>query len=160
MIIVVMGVSGSGKTTVGQQLATQLGWSFIDADDFHPAVNVAKMGRGEPLTDSDRRPWLVTLQTAIAEWSAAEKNVVLACSALRASYRQMLDGDGVRWVYLRGDPALIHDRLQARSSHFMPPALLESQFEALEPPTPAEALIVDIGPETSTIVEVIYSQLF
>lgn len=159
MIVIVMGVSGVGKTTIGQQLATDLGWQFIDGDDFHPTANVNKMQQGVPLTDADRLPWLMALQTAIADWLTHHHYKVLACSALKASYRNYLHANhpDVHWVYLQGDKALIRDRLQARTHHFMAPALLDSQFEALEVPT--GAIAIDIANPLDTIVQTIRAQL-
>ena len=144
MIVVLMGVSGSGKTAVGQVLAHELGWTFVDADDFHPAANVAKMRRGVPLDDDDRRPWLDAVRRRLHEARGRGENVVLACSALKHAYQDYLrdeDPAHVRFAYLRGSEELIR-RLAARKGHFMNPALLHSQFETLEPP--AEALPVDI----------------
>jgi gluconokinase len=147
MILVLMGVSGSGKTTVGKELAHQLGWTFVDADDFHPPANVAKMHRGEPLTDKDRRPWLAAIHERLLEAYLRHENVVLACSALKHAYRDYLqheDPDRIYFVYLRGSEELIRQRLAARKGHFMNPALLHSQFETLE--SPEDAIEVDITP--------------
>lgn len=146
MVIVLMGVSGSGKSTVGKLLADQLGWSFIEADDSHPAANIDKMQRGIPLNDEDRRPWLDALRRRVAEACGAGENAVLACSALKHSYQHYLEGhdDGcVHYVYLRGSEEVIAQRLAQRKGHFMDPHLLRSQFETLEPP--ARAIEVDIG---------------
>jgi len=154
MIVVLMGVSGSGKTTVGRILAEKLGWVFLDADDFHPAANIAKMSRGEPLTDEDRRPWLEALRDRIDEACARNEDVVLACSALKHAYRDYLREDEpgcVRYVYLEGSEELIRERLAKRRGHFMPPGLLHSQFEALEPP--ADALRFDVTPAPEVIAE-------
>ena len=150
MVIVLMGVSGSGKTTVGRLLARDLGWTFLDADDYHPAANVEKMRRGVPLTDEDRRPWLEALRWRVDEACARRKNVVLACSALKHTYQEYLQHDAVgqvHYVHLRASEALIAARLAGRKGHFMNPALLHSQFETLEPPD--EAIQIDIvpGPE-------------
>ena len=147
MIIVVMGVSGSGKTTLGAALARRLGWAFVEGDDHHPAENVAKMRRGQPLDDEDRRPWLEQLCLVLAGRAEAGHDVVLACSALKAAYRSILEGgvdggqDGVRYVLLHGDRALIGQRLAQRRDHFMHPELLDSQYDILEPP--ADAVHVD-----------------
>lgn len=141
MILVLMGVSGSGKTTVGRALAGRLGWRFIDADDHHPVHNVAKMAAGIPLEDADRWPWLDSLNQLLRK----EENAVLACSALKESYRQRLLA-GVadsRVVFLDGDKALIASRVAARKHRYMPATLLDSQFAALEPP--AHAIRVDVA---------------
>ena len=143
MIIVVMGVSGSGKTTVGQTLGTQLGWPFFDADDFHPAENVAKMRAGTPLTDDDRWPWLDRLAREMGALDARGDNAVLGCSALKQTYRDRLARAGdVRFVYLKGDRATISARLAGRVGHYMPSTLLDSQFATLEEPT--NAIVVDL----------------
>jgi gluconokinase len=137
MIVVLMGVSGSGKTTVGECLAAELGWTFVEADEFHPPENVEKMRAGTPLTDDDRRPWLRALRGRIDEACGRGENAVLACSALKAEYREYLERGcpaDVRYVYLRASEELVRRRLEAREGHFMNPALLESQFETLEPP--------------------------
>ena len=140
MIVVVMGVSGSGKSTVGEALASVLHWPFLDADDFHPQANVAKMARGEPLTDDDRWPWLDRLA---AELAARGGNAVLACSALRAAYRERLARAGdVRFVHLHGDRDTIAARLASRQHRYMPATLLDSQFATLE--TPVDALALDV----------------
>ena len=135
-----MGVSGSGKTTVGRILARQLGWAFLEGDDFHPAVNVEKMRREVPLNDDDRRPWLAALRWRIDEACERGEDVALACSALKHDYREHLERHApecVRYVCLRGSEELIRRRLTERKGHFMPPGLLLSQFEALEPPADA-----------------------
>ncbi len=133
-----MGVTGSGKTTVGTLLAAQLGWEFADADQFHPAANVEKMARGIALTDADREPWLRALHDAIVQWLADGKNVVLACSALKRSYREKLGiGGEVRLVYLKGSYDLIAARLRERHGHFATEAILAGQFAALQEPDEA-----------------------
>jgi len=143
MIVVLMGVSGSGKTVVGQALAADLGWPFFDGDDFHPPANVAKMAAGTPLTDADRWPWLDRLAAEMAEVNARGANAVLACSALKQAYRDRLDRAGnVRVVHLKGDEATIAARLAGRSHRYMPATLLASQFATLE--EPAGAVVVDI----------------
>lgn len=159
MIIIVMGVSGSGKTTIGKQLAESLGWEFSDADTFHSPENVEKMRNGIPLTQTDRLPWLKSLQTAIAQWLQADKNVVLACSALKQSYRQflLLDNSRVKLVYLKGSYQLIYQRLQERQDHYMSVKLLDSQFDLLEEPT--DAIAVDISAPTPDILQTIKSAL-
>jgi gluconokinase len=160
MIVVLMGVSGSGKTTVGRLLADQLGWAFVEADDYHPAANVEKMRRGEPLTDADRRPWLDALRRRIDDACRRGENVVLACSALKHAYQDYLERDDpacVWYVYLHGSEDLICRRLAARKGHFMNPALLHSQFELLEPP--ADAVRVDVAPSPEDIVAEIRRKL-
>ncbi len=146
MVVIVFGVSGAGKTTIGKLLAEELGWHFYEGDDFHPAANIEKMRRGIPLTDEDRQPWLATLREVIEKSLAAGENAVLACSALKRKYRRDLRvNEEVKFVYLRGDFALIADRLRHRTGHFMKPELLQSQFADLEEPQPAEdAIIVDL----------------
>lgn len=143
MILVLMGVCGCGKTTVGRALADTLDWPFYDADDFHPPANVAKMAAGQPLDDLDRWPWLDRIAAELARVLAAGGHAVLACSALKEAYRQRLQTAGdVRIVYLQGDQATIAARLAEREHQYMPPTLLPSQFAALE--EPADALAVDI----------------
>jgi gluconokinase len=143
VILVVMGVCGCGKTTVGRTLADSLGWRFLDADDFHPPANVAKMAAGMPLVDADRWSWLDRLADELHGILAQGGHAVLACSALKQSYRDRLARAGdVRFVHLRGDYGTIASRLASRQHRYMPAALLDSQFAALEPP--ADALDVDI----------------
>jgi gluconokinase len=143
MIVVVMGVCGCGKTTVGKALAAALGWRFFDADDFHPPANIEKMAAGIPLTDTDRWPWLDRLAAEMGAIERAGGHAVLACSALRQAYRDRLAVAGdVRFVHLRGDRATIAARVAARPGHYMPATLVDSQFAALE--LPAEAIDVDI----------------
>jgi gluconokinase len=149
LIVIVMGVAGAGKTTVGSRLAAALGCEFIDADDYHAASSVAKMRAGEPLADDDRWPWLARLNGMLQERAQRDADVVLACSALKASYRERL-ARGLadpQLVYLRGSPALIAARLARRGSHFMNPALLDSQFATLEEPRGAIVVEVDATPE-------------
>ena len=143
-VLVVMGVSGSGKTTVAALLAGRLRWEFEDADDLHPAANIAKMHAGMPLTDTDRWPWLHAVAGWIDATRAAGRQGVVACSALKRGYRDVIIGDraGVQLVYLKGDRNLIRARLACRHGHFMPAGLLESQFEALEEPIADEHPIV------------------
>lgn len=150
MVIVVMGVSGSGKTVVGEALARRLNWVFEDADDWHPPSNIGKMRSGEALTDEDREPWLRALNSSIRKWIAAKRDVVLACSALREWHRNKLregvpDRESVRFVYLKGTYEEIDRRLSLRVGHFMPESLLKSQFAALEEPDSSEALVVDVS---------------
>lgn len=152
MIVIVMGVVGAGKTTVGQMLAAQLNWEFDDADDFHPASNVEKIRDGIALTDADRMPWLNLLHQAIAQWIVERKNVILACSALKASYRSNLKvSPDVRFVYLKGSAPLIAERLRARHGHFAGESILASQLSDLE--EPEDALTVDISSGPQQIVE-------
>ncbi|ABD89209.1 gluconokinase [Rhodopseudomonas palustris] len=157
-VLIVMGVSGAGKSTIAEALARRLGWRFADADGFHPAANVAKMSAGHPLTDDDRWPWLQAIADEIDRVAAAGDHAVIACSALKRAYREVLvHGRGdVRLVYLDGDRALIAARMAARQHHFMPPGLLDSQFGTLEVPhadeqpivvaidRPVEAIVADI----------------
>jgi gluconokinase len=158
MTVILMGVCGCGKTAVGRALAQELGWTFLDADDFHPAASVAKMAAGTGLTDDDRWPWLERLVAELRAQGERGQSAVLACSALRAVYRQRLDrAPGVRWVYLKGDTATIAPRLAARRGHYMPASLLASQFAALE--EPAAALAIDIRLPIPSQVEQIVSAL-
>lgn len=150
-----MGVSGSGKTSVGTALAKGLGWGFADADSFHSDESRANIAAGVPLTDQDRQPWLEGLGTVLAASRQGDRGLVLACSALKQRYRDLLrDSDpGVCFVYLRGTREMIAQRLEARSGHFAPASILTSQIATLEEPT--DALIVDIHPEVPTIVRTI-----
>jgi gluconokinase len=151
MIIVLMGVTGSGKTTVGKLLAAKLGWSYYDADDFHSPANVEKMKRGIPLDDADRAPWLAALRELIRDRVASEANGVLACSALKQAYRDgLLLSDAVRLVYLQGSRELIRRRLTQRQGHFMDPKLIDSQFETLE--EPEGELTIDVALPANEIV--------
>jgi gluconokinase len=140
-VLVIMGVSGSGKSTVAGLLAGSLGWDLAEGDDLHPAANVAKMHAGQPLSDDDRWPWLETIADWIRAHTAAGTPGVVTCSALKKRYRDVLRGEGVMFVFLDGSKDRISDRLASRHGHFMPPALLESQFEALEAPTADENFI-------------------
>ncbi len=153
MIILVVGVSGSGKTTVGELLAKSLNWEFSDADQFHPKTNIEKMSHGIPLNDADRQPWLEAMQRAIDSWLQDDKNMVLACSALKASYRQMLlrDRQRMRLVYLKGSFEQIKQRMEHRPHHYMKVDLLRSQFDILE--EPHEGIIVDISLSPEEIVQ-------
>lgn len=142
MVIVLMGVAGAGKTTVGQLLAAELGWGFEDADHYHSAANVKKMRGGIPLTDADRAPWLETLRGLIGNWVAEERNTVLACSALKQAYREQLQvAPEVNFVYLRAPVTLLQQRLRARHGHYMTEQMLASQLEALE--EPENAIVID-----------------
>ena len=143
MIVLIVGVCGCGKTTIGRALAQDLGWRFLDGDDFHPETNVTKMASGIPLTDDDRWPWFDRIVAEMRRVSAAGEHAVVACSALKQAYRDRLAAGGdVRVVYLKGDAATIEPRLARRAGHFMPASLLPSQFATLEEPT--GAIVVDI----------------
>ena len=151
MIILVMGVTGSGKTTVGKALAESVHWQFADADDFHSPANISKMRAGIPLDDADRVPWLAALRMQIDNWLRAGTNAVLACSALKQAYReQLVASSEVRVVYLRGSRELIAKRLKERHGHYMDPNLLPSQFATLE--EPRDALAVDVDASVDEIV--------
>ena len=133
MLVVVMGVAGSGKTLIGSMLARSLGYLFADADEFHPRANIEKMSHGIPLTDTDREPWLRAIQKRLCEWGSADISAVVTCSALKQKYRDMLSRDcDVKIVYLKGEFDLIHGRIQQRQGHFMRPEMLQSQFADLE----------------------------
>ena len=158
MIVILMGVTGAGKTTVGEALAGQLHWRFADADSYHSVANVEKMRSGIPLTDADREPWLTSLHTAIVGWIATGENVVLACSALKAAYRErLLVSPEVKLVYLKADRELVAQRLAGRQHHYMNPSLIESQFETLQPPQ--GAVTVDGSLPTDAVVEDIRRRL-
>ena len=145
-VLVIMGVSGSGKSTVAGILAGQLGWDLAEGDDLHPAANVAKMSAGVPLTDDDRWPWLDRVSEWITEHTAAGIPGIITCSALKRTYRDRMRGDHVVFVHLTGDRETIGRRISARQDHFMPPALLDTQIATLEPPGPDEnVLLVDLG---------------
>ena len=160
--LIVMGVSGSGKSTIAARLAERLGWTFEDGDRFHPASNVAKMRAGQPLTDEDRWPWLQAIADEIDRVARNSGRVVIACSALKRAYRDLLvhGRDDVRIVFLSGSRPLIADRLAQRKGHFMPPGLLDSQFKTLEPPqTNEHPIIVSIDAPVETIIQNIVAQL-
>jgi gluconokinase len=160
--LIVMGVAGSGKSTIAEALAHRLSWTFEDGDGFHPASNVAKMSAGHPLTDEDRWPWLQAIADEIERVCKAGRRVVIACSALKRAYRQILvhGRTDIRIVYLSGAQALIAQRMSQRKGHFMPPGLLDSQFKTLEPPQADEnPLIVSIDAPVETIVDDIVRQL-
>lgn len=159
MITIVMGVSGSGKTTVGKLLAQSLNWDFRDADDFHPSANINKMSRGIPLEDADRLPWLLQLQATIDRWLLENKNVVLACSALKTSYREMLyrDQQRMKIVYLKCSFQLLATRLKTRENHYMKADLLLSQLDSLE--EPEDAIIIDASQPLELILHQIRNHL-
>ena len=160
--LVLMGVSGSGKSTIADRLAARLDWRFEDGDGFHPPGNVAKMSAGQPLTDDDRRPWLQAIADEIDRVSRQGQRLVVACSALKRSYRDILSHGrrDVRFVFLNGSYELIASRLAARKGHFMPPGLLASQFKTLEPPDTSEhPVTVSIDAPVETIVDDIIHQL-
>jgi gluconokinase len=160
--LIVMGVSGSGKSTIGERLAERLAWSYEDGDKFHPTSNVAKMSAGQPLTDMDRWPWLMAIADEIDRVCVAGKHAVIACSALKRAYRNVLvhGRKDVRIIFLNGTEAMIASRLTQRKGHFMPPGLLESQFETLEPPDADEnAVTVSIDASVEAIVDDIIRQL-
>jgi gluconokinase len=163
LFLIIMGVSGSGKTTVGRLLAARLHCPFYDADHFHPPENIAKMAAGRPLTDADRSPWLARLQELIAHHLAQGQTAVLACSALKKSYRDHLRPENGRaggtvtgtvlFIYLHGSFELIWERMQSRPGHYMKAEMLQSPFDALEPPSQDEALLIDISNPVEEIVE-------
>jgi gluconokinase len=157
VVLVLMGVVGAGKTTIGTLLAQKLGWDFVDADNFHPAENVKKIRRGIALTDADRVPWLTAMHGAIVQWNRTGQNVVLACSALKRSYRQHLRAGDVKFVYLKGSCELILQRLRARHGHFATESILDTQFRDLE--EPEDALIVAIDPPPEQIAAEIIGRL-
>jgi gluconokinase len=161
-VLIVMGVSGSGKSTIGEMLAARLGWNYEDGDRFHPASNVAKMSAGQPLTDEDRWPWLRAIADEIDRVCEAGRHAVIACSALKRAYRDVLvhGRNDVRIIYLDGTEALIAGRLAGRKGHFMPPGLLASQFKTLEPPGEGEnPLTVSIDAPVEAIVDDIVRRL-
>lgn len=159
-ILVVMGVSGCGKSTIAALLAGRLGWEFAEGDDFHPAANVEKMHAGHPLTDEDRAPWLAELAAWIDAQLAAGTSALVTCSALKRRYRDVLRRPAVVFVYLRGTREQIAHRLAARQGHFMPAALLDSQFADLEEPGPDEnEITVDIGESAARVADRIVAEL-
>ena len=158
MVIILMGVSGAGKTTVGQLLASELRWEFADADDYHSVINIEKMREGIPLTDADRVSWLETLRALITTWIADGKNAVLACSALKRVYREELRiASEVQFVYLKGTPQVLHQRLHDRRGHYMTEQMLESQLATLE--EPEQAVTIDGHSSTAEIVKEIRARL-
>jgi gluconokinase len=161
-VVVMMGVSGSGKTTIAGELGKRTGWILLEGDGFHPPENIAKMQAGVPLTDEDRWPWLRAIAAAVDASRVRGESAIVACSALKRAYRDILIGGrpDVVLVYLQGSYELIRQRMAARHGHFMPPALLDSQFVALEEPTPDEhAIIVQVGQTPNAIVDEIMHQL-
>lgn len=158
-VIVVMGVAGSGKTTVGRLVADKLGWSFDDADDFHPPANVAKMSAGQPLNDEDRAPWLAAIREHISGALKRDEGAVVTCSALKQAYRDVLNVDPqrVKFVHLHGSRELLWERISARENHFMKPAMLDSQLATLE--VPEDALVVDIAPAPEVIADTVCDRL-
>lgn len=159
-IIVLMGVTGAGKTTIGELLSSKLQWRFFDADDFHPPANIAKMAAGIPLEDEDRWPWLENLRNEMRREINAGQSAIFACSALKKSYRDFLtaDEEGIKLVYLKGDPSLIFQRISTRTDHFMKEAMLASQLAILEEPTNRLTINVSAPPEsiaTSIIRELV-----
>ena len=153
-----MGPTGSGKTTIGKLLAAQMNWEFADGDSFHSPANIEKMSRGIPLTDSDRIPWLNSIREAIVQWDAQHENVVLACSALKRTYRDKLQiNSNVKLVYLKGSIELLRERVHSRKGHYATEQLLASQFADLE--EPADAITVDVSPSPEEIVAEIRTKL-
>ena len=159
MVILLMGVAGSGKTTVGRLLADELHWSFADADDFHPPANIAKMAAGQPLDDADRAPWLATIRAQIDRELTVGRDAVVTCSALKQKYREQLrpDPQRVKLVYLTGARELLLTRLRQRPGHFMKPAMLDSQLATLEPPV--DALTLDVAATPAALVSQIRATL-
>jgi carbohydrate kinase, thermoresistant glucokinase family len=158
MVIVLMGVAGAGKTTIGQKLSSELGWKFYDADDYHTRASIEKMKHGLPLNDADREPWLEILRALIRDCLEHEEDAVLACSALRKSYRDfLLIDERVKLIYLKGSYELIQERLRNRVEHFMKPSMLDSQFDALEEPEPSAHL--DASQSQEEIIKEIRSRL-
>lgn len=160
MFCIIMGVAGSGKSTVGKLLSERLGWQFFDADDFHPPENIAKMSLGLPLNDRDREPWLNRLKQLIEQTINQGDSAILACSALKSSYRQFLthnQNNDICWIYLRGDYELILSRIKQRQKHFFKEEILRSQFANLEEPT--EALIIDVSLSPDAIINMIFTYL-
>ena len=161
MIVIVFGVAGVGKTTIGKLLANELGWKFYEGDDFHSAANIEKMRGGEPLTDEDRQPWLESLREVIQRMIAGHENAVLACSALKQKYRETLRvSDDVTFVFLHASRARITEQLKERRGHYFDPKLLDSQFADLEEPKPLEdAVTIEVRGDPAEVVEQIKASL-
>jgi gluconokinase len=162
LVVVMMGVSGSGKTTIARGVARHLGWDVLEGDSYHPPANIAKMSQGIPLDDADRLPWLHAIAEAIDGELAAGRSSIVACSALKRSYRDILIGGrrNVVLVYLQGSTELLAERVRRRTGHFMPPSLLESQFAALEEPGPDEnAIVVSVAPPPEQIVDAVLAEM-
>jgi gluconokinase len=161
VIVLLMGPAGSGKTTVGKLLAAQLPWEFADGDDFHPPANIEKMSRGIPLTDEDRIPWLRSIREAMLQWQAQGKSAVIACSALKRSYRDLLgigpNANDIRLVYLKGSYDLLLERLHSRTGHYMKEQMLASQLADLE--EPEDALTIEVSKSPEEIVSEVREQL-
>jgi gluconokinase len=161
-VIVIMGVTGTGKSTIGELLAKRHGGRYFDADDFHPPANVEKMSGGTPLNDEDRLPWLQRLRSEVIDSAPEDQLTLLACSALKRAYRDLLglDREGIRTVYLHGHPSTLLERLESRSGHYMKAEMLDSQLEAMEVPSPQTALHVPVTLTPGQIVELIEEKLF
>jgi len=161
LVLIVMGVTGAGKTTVGKVVAQKLGWKFADADEFHSPSNIQKMSRGAPLDDADRAPWLRSMHDAIVQWNTSGQNVVLACSALKQAYRHQLRDHNVKFVYLKGQRELILSRLNDRHGHFATASILDGQFRDLEEPRDAITVTISGPPEqiAATIIERLSQEL-
>jgi gluconokinase len=158
MIVLVMGTTGSGKTTIGEMLASRLGWRFLDADDFHSASNKEKMHRGIPLTDADRAPWLRAIHAELLRQNGQQSSVVLACSALKQEYREVLQAQlEVQIVYLKGSAAVLREHIESRHGHFAGESLLPSQLATLE--EPQDALVVDVSHTPEEIVDEVCTRL-
>ena len=158
MVLIIMGVSGCGKTTIGKMLSTKLNWKYFEGDEYHPPENIEKMKNGIPLDDSDRQPWLLTLRSIIQDSQDKKVNIILTCSSLKESYRKILKiNNEVKFVYLKGSYGLIEKRMNERKDHFMKPGMLKSQFDALEEPT--DAIIVDIDNSLENILIQILNKL-
>lgn len=158
MVLIIMGVSGCGKTTIGKMLSAKLNWKYFEGDEYHPPENIEKMKNGIPLDDSDRQPWLLTLRSIIQDSQDKKVNIILTCSSLKESYRKILKiNNEVKFVYLKGSYGLIEKRMNERKDHFMKPGMLKSQFDALEEPT--DAIIVDIDNSLENILIQILNKL-
>lgn len=158
MVLIIMGVSGCGKTTIGKMLSAKLNWKYFEGDEYHPQENIEKMKNGIPLDDSDRKPWLLKLRSIIQDSQNQKNNIVLTCSSLKESYRNILKvNNEVKFVYLKGSYGLIEKRMSERKDHFMKPGMLQSQFDALE--EPADAIIIDIDNSSENILTQILNKL-